>query len=201
MYNGSRIMDKFEIKKSIWGEWPLQCPECGAEIIFGGTPDADYICEHYTWWVGMSMPWWINLPRVLRKFFRNRVLRKIMPKIHLRIDDEHISSVRPWGYYEELYNGDDCKVKRIIVKPDERLSYQCHKKRGEHWIFISGVGMVTLNNVQSEVSPGSRIWIPAEMKHRIWNNGNSELVFIEVQTGTYFGEDDIERFEDDYGRT
>ena len=109
-------------------------------------------------------------------------------------------SVRPWGHYEVLYGGDDCKVKRIVVKPNGKLSYQVHQKRAEDWVVISGHGIVTLNDVISAVGPRDRIHIPTGMKHRIQNTGTADLVFIEVQTGFYFGEDDIIRLDDIYGR-
>lgn len=110
-------------------------------------------------------------------------------------------SVRPWGHYEILYDGPDCKVKRIVVNPDGKLSYQYHLKRTEDWIIVSGTGILTLMDVKSTVRPGERVHIAPKMSHRIHNTGDVELVFIEVQTGTYFGEDDIIRISDDYGRS
>jgi mannose-6-phosphate isomerase len=109
-------------------------------------------------------------------------------------------NVRPWGHYEVLYDGSDCKVKRIVVKPTGRLSYQYHFKRTEDWIVVSGMGIITLMDIVSVVRPGERIHIAPKMTHRICNTGNEDLIFIEVQTGTYFGEDDIVRISDDYGR-
>ena len=109
-------------------------------------------------------------------------------------------NVRPWGRYDILYDGDDCKVKRITVKPGKRLSYQYHFKREEVWQIVSGRGTVTLNEVDMNVSAGSLLQIDKEERHRIANIGDVPLVFIEIQTGTYFGEDDIVRLEDDYGR-
>lgn len=107
---------------------------------------------------------------------------------------------RPWGKYEVFLDSDTCKVKRITVKEGERLSYQRHQKRSEHWLVIRGEGVVTLDDVESPIQEGSYIEIPVGTKHRVKCTGNQPLVFIEVQTGSYFGEDDIERFEDDYGR-
>jgi mannose-6-phosphate isomerase len=91
-------------------------------------------------------------------------------------------------------------VKRIEVRPGSRLSYQQHSRRAEHWFFVAGSGTVVLDGVDIAVAPGSAVDIPIETPHRIENPGDETLVFIEVQHGTYFGEDDIVRLEDDYGR-
>ena len=109
-------------------------------------------------------------------------------------------SERPWGRYEVLQEGATYKVKSIHVNPGKRLSYQRHQKRSEHWYITDGSGEVTLDGKMQVVSRGSIIEIPQGMLHRISNTGDRELIFIEVQTGSYFGEDDIERVEDDFGR-
>ena len=109
-------------------------------------------------------------------------------------------SERPWGRYEVLQEGATYKVKSIHVNPGKRLSYQRHQKRSEHWYVTEGSGEVTLDGKVQVVSRGSIIEIPQGMLHRISNTGDRELIFIEVQTGSYFGEDDIERVEDDFGR-
>ena len=109
-------------------------------------------------------------------------------------------SERPWGRYEVLQEGATYKVKSIHVNPGKRLSYQRHQKRSEHWYVTDGSGEVTLDGKVQVVSRGSIIEIPQGMLHRISNTGSSELTLIEVQTGSYFGEDDIERVEDDFGR-
>ena len=109
-------------------------------------------------------------------------------------------SERPWGRYEVLQEGATYKVKSIHVNPGKRLSYQRHQKRSEHWYVTDGTGEVTLDGKVQVVSRGSIIEIPQGMLHRISNTGDRELIFIEVQTGSYFGEDDIERVEDDFGR-
>ena len=109
-------------------------------------------------------------------------------------------SHRPWGYYEVLSDGPTHKVKRIVVNSGKRLSYQYHSKRSEHWFVVSGYGIVTLNDEKIEVGPGSSVDIPVNMKHRIKCISEEPIVFIEIQTGTYFGEDDIVRIEDDFGR-
>ncbi len=109
-------------------------------------------------------------------------------------------SERPWGRYEVLQEGGTYKVKSIHVSPGKRLSYQRHQKRSEHWYVTQGTGEVTLDGEIQRVSQGSVVEIPQGMLHRMSNTGSSELIFIEVQTGNYFGEDDIERVEDDFGR-
>ncbi|MBP6915128.1 MAG: phosphomannose isomerase type II C-terminal cupin domain [Syntrophaceae bacterium] len=107
---------------------------------------------------------------------------------------------RPWGYYEILSDAPDHKVKRIIVNPGGVLSLQRHKKRAEHWFVVSGEGMVTLEKDKYPVKPGSAIDIVVGAAHRMENTSANDLIIIEIQTGTYFGEDDIERLEDKYGR-
>ena len=107
---------------------------------------------------------------------------------------------RPWGYYEVLEDRPLHKVKRIVVHPGQRLSLQMHHRRAEHWLVIGGVGLVTRDDDEILVSSGEAIDIPRGARHRIRNPGDEPCVFIEVQTGDYFGEDDIIRFEDDYGR-
>lgn len=107
---------------------------------------------------------------------------------------------RPWGHYEVLSDAPDHKVKRIVVKPGARLSLQRHSRRSEHWYVVKGKGVVTLDDREVEVEAGRSVDIPQGAAHRIANTGQEDLVFIEVQRGDYFGEDDIERLEDDYGR-
>ena len=108
---------------------------------------------------------------------------------------------RPWGRYYVLYDGDDCKVKKIVIKPHQQISYQYHYKRNERWCITEGTGKVILDDEVIPVFPESSVHIPAMVKHTIVNTSDSkDLVFIEVQTGTYFGEDDIVRLEDKYGR-
>ena len=109
-------------------------------------------------------------------------------------------SERPWGRYEVQQEGATYKVKSIHVLPGKRLSYQRHQKRSEHWYVTDGTGEVTLDGKVIKVSRGSIITVPQGCAHRMSNTGESELIFIEVQTGSYFGEDDIERIEDDFGR-
>jgi len=109
-------------------------------------------------------------------------------------------SQRPWGRYEILQESAIHKTKCIYVLPGKRLSYQRHQKRAEHWFIIQGDAEVTLEGKVSNLSSGDTISIAKGQLHRIANIGSNEVIFIEVQTGTYFGEDDIERIEDDFGR-
>jgi len=107
---------------------------------------------------------------------------------------------RPWGTFQILLEDERCKVKKIVVNPRQKLSLQSHEKRTELWEIIEGQGLVTLGEKEIQVSDGSIIQIPVTTIHRIENVGDENLVFIEIQTGTYFGEDDIKRYEDLYGR-
>ena len=107
---------------------------------------------------------------------------------------------RPWGTYEVLDEGDLFKVKRIEVLSGKRLSYQKHAKRAEHWFVVSGEAKVTLNDEEIIVPAGRSIDIPVGAAHRVENEASETLVFIEVQRGTYLGEDDIVRLHDDFGR-
>jgi phosphomannomutase / phosphoglucomutase len=129
-------------------------------------------------------------------------LGEIQDNVHRVIDEarRELENHRPWGFYEILSDKLDHKVKRIHVLPGGRLSYQRHLRRSEHWYVVSGRGTVTLNGYDLEIRPGGAVDIPARAMHRIQNESNDELVFIEIQTGDYFGEDDIERKQDDYGR-
>ena len=107
---------------------------------------------------------------------------------------------RPWGYYEVLAELEDCKVKRIVVYPGKRLSLQRHFRRSEQWTVVSGSAIVTRGDEEIFLSTGESVHIPVGARHRVSNPGDVPVAFIEVQTGDYFGEDDIERFEDDFGR-
>lgn len=108
---------------------------------------------------------------------------------------------RPWGTFTVLDEGKDFKVKRIEVLPGKRLSYQKHSQRAEHWVVIQGIAKVTIDDREIVVSPGQAIDIAIGAAHRVENPGEELLLFIEVQRGTYLGEDDIIRLQDDFGRT
>jgi mannose-6-phosphate isomerase len=107
---------------------------------------------------------------------------------------------RPWGNYQVLADEPDHKVKRIVVYPGKRLSLQRHGQRAEHWYLVAGRGLVTREREEIALTAGQAVDIPRGARHRLENPGPEKVVFIEVQTGDYFGEDDIERFEDDFGR-
>ncbi|HQP48683.1 MAG TPA: phosphomannose isomerase type II C-terminal cupin domain [Spirochaetota bacterium] len=107
---------------------------------------------------------------------------------------------RPWGFFENLDERDDHKLKRITVYPGKRLSLQRHRRRSEHWYVVQGTGIIRLGNEDVAVCPGVSVDIQCGVLHRMENTGSQDLIYIEVQTGDYFGEDDIERIEDDYGR-
>ena len=107
---------------------------------------------------------------------------------------------RPWGYYEVLVDEEQYKLKRIIVYPGMRLSLQRHAHRSEHWCIVSGKSLVRCGDTEKTLESGESIDIPEKSLHRIQNAGSDNLIFVEVQRGDYCGEDDIERFEDDYGR-
>jgi mannose-6-phosphate isomerase len=111
------------------------------------------------------------------------------------------TSERPWGTYTVLDDDGSHKVKRIVVTPGQRLSYQRHARRSEHWFIVHGRAKVVLDGVDHVLDAGDSIDIPVGTNHRIQNETDAEVVFIEVQHGEYFGEDDIVRIEDDYGRS
>ena len=114
---------------------------------------------------------------------------------------EREHSERPWGNYTVLDDAEpDHKVKRLVVHPGKRLSYQRHSRRAEHWFIVAGTAQVTIDGVMTELHPGDSIDIPLEGAHRVGNAGDTDVVLIEVQHGSYFGEDDIVRLEDDFGR-
>jgi mannose-1-phosphate guanylyltransferase/mannose-6-phosphate isomerase len=113
----------------------------------------------------------------------------------------HSFEDRPWGRFEVLMDTPYFKSKRITVMPGQKLSYQSHAKRAEHWIVVRGQAQVTLNDQVLNLVPGEHVHIPLGAKHRMANPGAEPMEFIEVQTGTYFGEDDIVRYSDAYGRS
>lgn len=114
---------------------------------------------------------------------------------------DHVFEKRPWGAFEILRDTEHFKSKVITVNPMSQLSYQSHSKRAEHWIITRGEGEVVLNDQVIPVKAGSHVFIPTQAKHRMRNTSESVLEFVEVQLGSYFGEDDIVRYQDDYKRT
>ena len=115
-------------------------------------------------------------------------------------DRKEMEDHRPWGYYRVISDEPDHKVKRIIIYPGKRLSLQRHCLRAEHWFILSGEVVVTRGSEEIHLGTGQSIDIPRGALHRAMNPGTEDVVIIEVQTGEYFGEDDIERVEDDFGR-
>ncbi|CAN2188774.1 {ManC} Mannose-6-phosphate isomerase [Candidatus Nanopelagicaceae bacterium] len=109
-------------------------------------------------------------------------------------------SERPWGTYQVLHSNPFSQVKEITVKPGARLSYQTHEKRAEHWFITQGPAIVTIDGVTKTLQMGDSIDIAVGVAHRMAAPETNGVTFIEVQTGTYFGEDDIVRLEDDFGR-
>jgi len=108
--------------------------------------------------------------------------------------------LKPWGSYTNLLDEEYTKVKKIVVKPGEAPSYQYHFKRSEVWVIVKGTAQVKLDDEVQHYKVGDIIFIPKKSKHQVKNIGEGELVFVEVQLGEYFGEDDIVRLEDNYGR-
>jgi mannose-6-phosphate isomerase-like protein (cupin superfamily) len=114
----------------------------------------------------------------------------------------NLINYRPWGYYEILSGNDNSgyKVKKITILPKKRISLQSHNNRCEHWVIISGIVKVNIDGINYDGSTNSYFYIPRNSIHRIENIGDYDAIFIETQTGNYLGEDDIHRFQDDYGR-
>lgn len=107
---------------------------------------------------------------------------------------------RPWGNYVTTDIGNNFKTKTITVKPGQKLSKQYHNHRDEHWIVVSGYGVMFHGDREFNVVPGKYVYIPKKIVHRVTNTGKQDLIFCEIQTGDYLNEDDIVRIEDDYGR-
>ena len=131
-------------------------------------------------------------------------LKRLVAKLKTKapeVTEDHLKVHRPWGSYQSLDIGDRHQVKRIIVKSGGRLSLQKHHHRSEHWIVVRGAALVTVNDMQKIVHENESIYIPIGATHRMENPGKIPLELIEVQTGSYFGEDDIIRIEDDYKRS
>jgi mannose-1-phosphate guanylyltransferase/mannose-6-phosphate isomerase len=115
--------------------------------------------------------------------------------------DVHRKVYRPWGWYDSVDDGPRFQVKRIVVNPGASLSLQLHHHRAEHWVVVTGTARVTRGDETFIVSENQSTYIPLGVKHRLQNPGKVPLEIIEIQSGTYLGEDDIVRFEDTYGRS
>ena len=134
---------------------------------------------------------------------RSQEVKEVVEKLARDARTEHVSHsrvYRPWGYYESIDAGERFQVKRIMVKPGEALSLQMHHHRAEHWVVVSGTARVTRGEEVKLLSENESTYIPIETKHRLENVGKVPLFLIEVQSGSYLGEDDIVRFEDRYHR-
>ncbi len=114
--------------------------------------------------------------------------------------EEFNRSHRPWGYFEQLSRGDRYQVKRIVVKPKASLSLQSHSFRAEHWIVVEGAAVVTINDRQKRLTENQSVYVPLGAVHRLENTEDTPLCLIEVQSGSYLGEDDITRYKDKYSR-
>ena len=113
---------------------------------------------------------------------------------------QHRKVARPWGFYDGVDAGPRHQVKRITVKPGQKLSLQLHHHRAEHWVVVRGTARVTRGEEELLLTENQSTYIPLGVKHRLENPGKTDLEIIEVQSGSYLGEDDIVRFEDTYGR-
>jgi mannose-1-phosphate guanylyltransferase/mannose-6-phosphate isomerase len=134
---------------------------------------------------------------------RVQEIRRIVEELKRDGREEHLlhrTVEKPWGSYTVLEKGQGFKIKRVVLKPKARLSLQLHRRRGEHWIVVEGTAKVTRENETFLVQKGESTFIPINAKHRVENPEEGLLQIIEVQNGDYLEEDDIERFEDDYGR-
>ena len=117
------------------------------------------------------------------------------------VSENSASSVRPWGYYTILEEGERYKIKRIMVEPGQKLSLQKHYHRSEHWIVVKGTGKIMIDNEEQLIHENESAYVPKSIYHRLENPGKVPLEIIEVQNGEYLGEDDIVRIDDIYDRT
>lgn len=155
--------------------------------------------------IGLRNQLIIDTPDALLVADRDRAqdVKKVVQQLKLMNHDSHKlhrTVVRPWGTYTVLEEGQNFKIKRIVVKPGASLSLQMHYHRSEHWVVVSGMASIINNDKEMFVRTNESTYIPAGHKHRLENPGLTELVMIEVQSGEYLGEDDIVRFDDVYGR-
>ncbi len=131
---------------------------------------------------------------------RVKILVETLKKQNVPEATEHLRMYRPWGWYQRIDLGSRFQVKRINVKPDGKLSLQKHFHRSEHWVVVRGTAEVTLDGQVSHVHENESIYLPIGCTHRLFNPGKIDLELIEVQVGSYTGEDDIVRLEDAYAR-
>ena len=134
---------------------------------------------------------------------RSQDVKEAVANLDAKSRTEHVSHTRvhrPWGYYESVDSGERFQVKRLMVKPGHGLSLQLHRKRAEHWVVVKGRATVTRGEETVTLEENQSTFIPVGTKHRLQNQTDSPIFLIEVQSGSYLGEDDIERFDDRYGR-
>ncbi len=132
-----------------------------------------------------------------------QIIKNIVNKLEINKQPEanfHKTIYRPWGNYSSISEGKNWQVKKIIVEKGESLSLQLHNYRAEHWVVVSGKALIEVDGEKKILNKNESAYIPLGSKHRLSNPGNTPLILIEVQSGDYFGEDDIIRFEDKYGR-
>ena len=130
-------------------------------------------------------------------------IKELIKELKVNNIEEVISTQkvhRPWGNFTSIMKGETWQVKRIVINPRQSLSLQMHQYRSEHWVVVKGIAKVEINNEVSLLKVNESIYVPIKSKHRLSNPYNNELILIEVQSGTYLGEDDIIRFEDIYKR-
>ena len=135
---------------------------------------------------------------------RAQDVKQVVDRLKLEGSDQHVAHVkvlRPWGSYQSLDAGHHFQVKQLTVKPGARLSLQSHRHRAEHWVVVEGRARVTRDEEVFDLGPNQSTYIPIGTRHRLENPGQETLRVIEIQSGDYLGEDDIERFDDIYGRT
>jgi mannose-6-phosphate isomerase len=148
------------------------------------------------------LPCFFSINRsIVPRAISSRVLRRTLRMPDTTSDTSPKFDRRPWGTFTVLDEGENFKVKRIEVLPGKRLSYQKHSQRAEHWVVVQGTAKVTLDDRELLVHTGQAIDIAIGSAHRVENPNDQLLIFIEVQRGSYLGEDDIVRLQDDFGRT
>jgi mannose-1-phosphate guanylyltransferase/mannose-6-phosphate isomerase len=176
-----RVVDIGSRRSIVYGDRRLVATIGLTDMVVVDTPDATLVC-----------------PKSRAQEVKQLVdiLKQQQAPEHL----EHLTVQRPWGSYTILEEGPGYKVKRVTVKPGGRLSLQLHHRRSEHWVVITGTARVTRGEEVFDLKVGHSTEIPVETRHRLENPGHETVHIIEVQNGPYLGEDDIVRFQDDYGR-
>ena len=177
-----RVVDVDSRRSIVYGDRRLVATIGLTDMVVVDTPDATLVCPK-------------SRAQDVKQLVE--VLKRQKAPEHL----EHLTVHRPWGSYTILEEGPGYKVKRVTVKPGGRLSLQMHHKRSEHWVVITGTARVTRGDEVFDLKVGHSTEIPVETRHRLENPAQETLHIIEVQNGPYLGEDDIVRFQDDYGRT